>query len=286
MKQAPRWSLYTLAAMLVAVLVFVGFPASVGSRLDLTRSYAQNTGPVRVAITVGLVPWQYMDKAGKLTGFEVEMLRDLGRRLNREVEFIDTQWEGIFAGLQANKYDIIASAVSITCARQKIVSFSVPYYDAGIAITVQKNDKRIKVVENLKGMVVGVAGAGTTAHLWLMQNKVKYGIKEVKVYDKDAMLDLEIGRIDAVAGDYPASAYYVKDRPVLEVRLRNLTAENYGLVLGKGVPLVGQVNTVINAMKKDGTMARLHREHFGFQAPADSTMVKVVPPISFPEGCK
>jgi len=288
MKRPPRWSLHVLASGIVAILLVIGFPGGPMS-VDLTRSYAQSPGePIRAAITVGLVPWQYKDRSGKLTGFEVEMLRDVGRRMGREVEFIDTQWEGIFAGLQANKFDIVASAVSILCERQKIADFSVPYYDAGVSVTVRKADKRVQQVEDLKGMVTAAGGSGSTSHLWLLRHKLRYEMKEVRVYERtiEAMLDLEVSRIDAVAQNYPSAAYYVRDKPTLEVRLRNLTADKTGMAFRKGDPLTGQINTAIDAMKRDGTMARLHREQFGFDAPRDSALVRVVPPVAFSSDCR
>ncbi len=278
---------HVFGSILVAALLFAALLIGVEPGMGPVRGYAQGA-PLRVALTVGFVPWQYKDATGKLTGFEVEMLRNIGRRLNREVEFIDVQWEGIFAGLQANKYDIIASAVSILCERQKIVDFSVPYYDTGVSITVRKGDGRVRRVEDLKGMVVGVAGAGTTSHLWLMENKSKYEIKDIRVYDKivSEMIDLEVGRIDAVAETFTGASGYTKDKPVLEIRVRDLTAHKVAMVFRKGDALVAQVNPVINAIKTDGTIARLHREQFGFEVPAESSTVRVVAPVLVAADCK
>jgi len=289
MKRPSRWLSIVLVFTLVAVLLFVGLPVGSGPPTNLARSYAQTTGPtIRVAITVGLVPWQYKDRSGRLTGFEVEMLRDVGRRLSRNIEFIDVEWEGIFAGLQANKYEIIASAISIICERQKILDFSVPYYDTGVSVTVRKADRRVQQVEDLKGMILGVGGAGTTSHLWLLRHRFRYEMKEIKVYDKtvSAMLDLEVGRIDGVAENYPTATGYVKDKPVLDVRLRNLTAGKTGMAFRKGDPLTGQINATIDSMKRDGTMARLHREQFGFDATADAAVVRVQPPVPLAEDCR
>lgn len=282
---------FTRLLILMIVLLFAG-PQS-GSEpnrdlLDGSVVQAAGPGPIRVATTPPFAPWQYRDQSGKLTGFEVEMLREIGRRLNREVEFIDVQWEGIFAGLTASKYDVVASAVAIICERQKVVDFSVPYYEFGVSIAVRKNDKRIQHVEDLKGMVVGVGGAGSTSHLWLLRNRFKYDIKEIRVYETNisAMLDLQVGRIDAVAQNYPSQLYYIRDKPVYEIRLRGLTAGFTGMAFRKGDPLVGPINTAIDAMKRDGTMARLHRGQFGIDAPADSAVVRVLAPVVFPTDCK
>lgn len=243
---------------------------------------AASAEPIRVAITVPFAPWDYHDKSGKLTGFEVEMLREIGRRLDRDVQFVEVQWDGIFAGLTANKYDIIASNVGITCDRQKLYDFSVPYYNDGVSISARTSDKRVQRVQDLKGMVVGVGGAGTTSHLWLLKNRFKYGIKEIKVYEGEGgavWLDLQAGRIDAVAETTPTALYYVRDKPWLQVRLPDLTSFYGALVFRKGDPLVGPVNNAIDAMKRDDTMARIHREQFGIAAPPGGAVVKVIPPV-------
>lgn len=250
-------------------------------------AFGAPSGPIRAATTPPFAPWQYRDASGRLTGFEVEMLREIGRRLGREVEFIDVQWEGALAGLVANKYDVVASAIGIICERQKIVDFSVPYYEFGVSITVRRNDKRIQRVEDLKGMIVGVGGAGSTSHLWLLKHRFKYEIKEIRVYETNAaaMLDLAAGRIDAVAQNYPSQLYYIRDKPEFEIRLRGLTKGFMGMAFRKGDPLVVQFNEAINAMKRDGTMARIHREHFGSDPPSDSPAVRVLPPVPIQTDC-
>jgi polar amino acid transport system substrate-binding protein len=284
-------ALCTLTRVLVVSMLFGLFVAGGWPATMLRATYGQGTtsgAPLRVAITEGLVPWTYRDKTGQLTGFEVEMLRNIGQRLNRPVDFISVQWDGIFAGLAANKYDIIASAVTVTCERQKIIDFSVPYYDTGVSITARKNDPRVRTVNDLKGMVVGVGGSGTTSHLWLLRNRFKYGIKEIKVYDAhaSAMLDLEIGRLDAVAEMYPTAMGYVKDKPVLDVRLRGLTGQQTAMVFRKGDAVETAVNTAIDTMKKDGALAQLHKQQFGFDAPKDGMVNRVVPPVPPLSDCK
>lgn len=288
MNRLPR--LLTAVGTVLVFLLSLGpqFSSEVDRTFPLsTAVQAAPTGPIRAAIVVPFAPWAYRDTSGRLTGFEVEMLREIGRRLNREIEFIDVQWEGALAGLVANKYDVVASAIGIICERQKVVDFSVPYYDFGVSITVRKNDKRIQRVEDLKGMVIGVGGAGSTSHLWLLRNRFRYEIKEIRVYETNAaaMLDLAAGRIDAVAQNYPSQLYYIKDKPEFEIRLRGLTKGFAGMAFRKGDPLVSQFNAAIDAMKKDGTMARIHREQFGSEAPADSPAIRVLPPVPIQTDC-
>ena len=270
-----------LVPMLLAFLLFAAFPAG-GPWASALSTAAPK--PIRVGSTI-LAPWHYIDKAGKEAGFETAILRDIGRRLKTPIQIVTVQWEGIFTGLLSGKYDVIASTVVINCERQQKFDFSVPYYDSGLSITVRKNDPRVNRVEDLRGLVVGVEGSGTVSHNFALENKDKYGIKEVKVYEDMAslMLEVQAGRIDAAIQDFASSSYYLKDKPALQVRVWGLTAALSGMVFRKGDPLRAKLDQMINALKKDGTMARIHREELGYQAPPGSVMVKVVP--SF-DACK
>ncbi|MGH8614496.1 MAG: substrate-binding periplasmic protein [Gammaproteobacteria bacterium] len=288
MSRLPK--LLTVAGMVLIVSLLMGSRSSPWTSAILPLgglAQAAPAGPVRAATTPPFAPWQYRDQSGRLTGFEVEILREIGRRLNREVEFVDVQWEGALAGLMANRYDVVASAVGVTCERQKIIDFSVPYYEFGVSIAVRKDDRRIQRVEDLKGMVVGVGGGGSTSHLWLTENRSRYEIGDVRVYENNAaaMLDLAASRIDAVAQNYPSQLYYIRDKPNFEIRLRSLTSGFTAMAFRKGEPLVSPLNGAIDAMKRDGTMARFHREQFGSEPPADSLATRVVPPVPIQTNC-
>jgi polar amino acid transport system substrate-binding protein len=286
MNRAVRGLRYLFVLLLVVLLG----PAvdMTTSKLGTFRSWEVEAAnvPIRVGTTVGLVPWEYVDKTGKLTGFEVEMLREVGTRLKRPVQFIDVQEEAMFAGLLVGKYEILASALAILCERQKKADFSVPYYDSGLSAFVRKDDARINRVEDLKGMTVGVGGSGTSAQIWASRNKERYGIKEVKVYEDGAstFLDLEAGRIDAVVQSSPTGAYFIRDKPKIEMRVRGLTGAKTGLAFRKGDPLRAEIDDVLNAMKKDGAIARLHVQQIGYQPPSDGSAVNVIPRIPVPDG--
>lgn len=102
------------------------------------------------------------------------------------------------SGLVAHKYDVIASAITITEERKKQIDFSDPYFEAWQVIVVRKDDNRISKAEDLAGKVVGVQ-IGTTGQ-FVAEDLVKSGIKfEIKTYDTtpDALLDLKNGNLDA-----------------------------------------------------------------------------------------
>jgi len=240
-----------------------------------------------VGATVGLVPWEYLDKSGRLTGFEIEMLRLVGKRLDRPVKFIDVQSDAMFAGLLSGKYQILASALAILCQRQKQADFSVPYYAASLAAFVRKDDPRIRTAEDLRGMIIGVEGSSSSSHAWLTANQERYGFKEIKVYQDmpSTFLDLEAGRIDAVVQSAPTGSYYIRGKPRLEMRVQGLRGTALtGLAFRKGDLLRAQVDEALNKMKADGTMARLHFQQIGYAPSAESPTVKLIPSVPVPEG--
>jgi polar amino acid transport system substrate-binding protein len=268
-----RQALNGLLLLLLGAAVLLGDPSL--SRLSVRGdSLEAAQAPIRAAMTV-LVPWHYYDKSGKETGFDAELVREVGRRLNRQIQIVTVQWEGIFVGLQSKKYDMIPT-ITVTCERQKTIDYSVPYADTGLSVTVRKNDRSIQRVEDLKGKIVGVQGAGSGAHIWVTKNAGKYGIKQIKTYEDMAslMLDLQVGRIDAAVENYFTAAFYVKDKPV-EVRVTGLTAVIVATGFRKGDPLRDAFDKALNAMKKDGTMVRIWREQLGIVSP--KVMLEIVP---------
>lgn len=279
MKRVIRFA-WILATLFAVVLAIASVPTW-DSAVYQDTVEAAPSAPIRFANTI-LPPWHYRDKDGTQTGFLVDMMQDIGRRLGRPVEIIEVQFAGIFPGLFGGKYDVIAAAISQTCERQKFVDFGVPYYDQGLSITVRKDDPRVQREEDLRGLVAGAEGAGTLGHLWLRDHKDALGIKDIRVYEDlaSSMLDLQAGRVDAVVQNLPTAAYYIRDKANLEVRVHTLKGveRKSAFAFPKGtLALRPRVDEAINAMKRDGTMARINQKFFGFVPSPNAVVVNVMP---------
>ncbi|RNB84653.1 amino acid ABC transporter substrate-binding protein [Brevibacillus fluminis] len=236
---------------------------------------AQET-TIRVGANVGFAPFEFME-GDQLVGVEIDILTEVGKRLNSKVEWINTPWNGMFAALRAGKFDVAIAGITIKPERLKELDFTSPYYDNDQGLTVRA-DSGIKSVDDLKGKIVGVAG-GTTGHQWAEDNKEKYGFKDIKLYNstQESMMDLQAGRIDGELHDIPASEYYVKDKKELAVVQRIATNEKFGLAFKKGNPLRDEVNRVIDEMKKDGTLASIYKKWFGKDPEKDGSTVTILP---------
>jgi polar amino acid transport system substrate-binding protein len=254
-----------LVGSLFAVAVIAGSLATPGMASTL-----------QVGANIGNVPWEFQDKSGQIAGFEVELVKEVARRLGDEVEIVNIPFNGLFSAVQSGRIDIAISSITITPERLKSVSFAQPYYDSDQSLTVAKGGPAN--LEAMKGKIVGV-DTGSTGDVWATKHAAQYGFAEIRRYEglQLAMLDLTAGRIDGYISDIPALLYYVKDKPNLKVVERITTGEKYSMMFKKDAPLAAQPNDVLTELKKDGFLAKLHEKWFGVAPEPTSSTVEVLP---------
>lgn len=216
-------------------------------------------------------PFEYKTDSGSFEGFEVDIVNEAAKRAGLTTDIADYGFQALFAAISSKRIDAAISSITITPERLKSMSFTQPYYDSdmGVATTTAST---VKGLDDLKGKVVGVL-SGSTGEKWAKEQQAAKGFAEIKGYNtqQDVLLDLSAGRVDAVISDVPGMQYAFKKMKGLEVRERIKTGEQYGLMMGKDSPLLGKINDAITAMKKDGTLQKIHAKWFGAEAPADSS---------------
>jgi polar amino acid transport system substrate-binding protein len=224
--------------------------------------------PLKAAVDMGFVPFAFLTETGEANGFAVDLADALAQRLGRPgAEIVDVQWSGIFAALFSKKVEFIVAPTNITEERAKEMDFTEPYMDTAELIAINPKDKdEIKTLEDLEGKVIGV-NTGSSGHIWLLENQDEYGF-EIDQYDRmpDAMMAVQVGRIDAGIGDLEAVAYYVKDKPNLAGAIVAPTGQQYGLPCRKGDPFRNELEQALESLKLDGTLAELHEKWFGRSA--------------------
>ena len=248
-------------------------------------SLAQETNdPITVGANIGNVPWEFQDTDGKFIGFEVDLVVEIGKRLNREVNVINVPFNGLFAAVQSGRIDMAISSIGITDKRLESVAFTQPYYDSDQSLTTVKGSG-ITSLTDLRDEIIAV-DTGSTGDMWATENQEKYGFKEIRRYEglAPAMLDVVIGRVKGYVSDIPALLYYTKDKPNLEVVERIPTGGRYALMLGKNSSIATDVNNAISALKKEGFVNQLHAKWFGVLADENTSTVKVVPMPTANEG--
>ncbi|MFV0352699.1 MAG: substrate-binding periplasmic protein [Oscillospiraceae bacterium] len=229
-------------------------------------SLTLKSGVLQVGVEIGYPPMEYFAEDGVTpTGFDIEFSKALGEKLGLEVEFVDTAWDGIFASLDTDKYDVVISSVSITEERQEKYNLTKPYV-ANRLVLVTGKDSGITSPEDLAGKSVAVQ-AETTADIY-MTNLIDGGL-EVEYYEYDKVIncfdDLKNKRTDAVLVDIVVAAYYLgEDAAQFETVWESPDAEPMGLCLKKGNDaLTEAIETAIDEMYADGTMEEIATKYFG-----------------------
>ena len=210
-------------------------------------------------------PLEFLDDDKNIIGYDIDMIQAIGKEVGLDVEIRLIAWDGIFAGVAAGNYDVIASGVTITPERQRAFEFSKPYYDVQQIVVVKKGDAAANF-EALKGRTVG-GQIGTTGVFVAQKSGVDMTLRE---YDDVglAMQDLLNGRIDAVICDSPVALYYANQKEGftdhLSIAFRTEATESFGFVVRKGrTDLVDRLNKGIDAVRAKGIEAELIRKWMG-----------------------
>lgn len=253
---------------------FIGAAALAGA-LAIAGFASAQAQEIKVGANIGNVPWEFQDAKGETVGFEIDLMKEVGKRLGREVSFTNIPFQGLFAAVQSGQIDAAVSSITITKKRLESVTFAQPYYDSDQSLTV-KADSGITGLAGMEGKTVGV-DTGSTGDIWVQEHMAETKIGDVKKYEglQPAMLDLQAGRIDGYISDIPALLYYTKDKPQYKVVERIKTGEQYSVMFAKDSELAKQVNDVLTEMKNDGTLATIHETWFGGK-PDDGTATATV----------
>ncbi len=210
-------------------------------------------------------PLEYLDNDKNVIGYDVDMITAVAKEAGMEAEVRNIAWDGIFAGVAAGNYDVVASGVTITPEREKAFLFTKPYYEVRQIVVLRKGVSA-KGFGDLKGKSVG-GQIGTTGIFVAQKSGVSMNLRE---YDDVglAMQDLINGRIDAVVCDSPVALYYANKKEgfsdSLSIGFRTESTENFGFVVRKDrQELVDRLNKGIDAVRAKGIEAELIRKWMG-----------------------
>ncbi|AIQ58309.1 amino acid ABC transporter substrate-binding protein [Paenibacillus borealis] len=220
------------------------------------------SGKLRIGTEGTYAPFTYHDADGKLTGFDVEIAEEVTKRLGVEAEFIETQWDGIFAGMDAKRFDTIFNEVSITDERKVKYDFSDPYIVSKAVLIVSEDNEDIKSFADLKGKK---AGQSLTSNLG--QIATDNGAEIVSTEGFNQAIDLlTSGRIDATVNDGLSFLDLKKQKPDIKIKQVDEIAEgsySAAVFLKGNDELVQAVNEALAAMHDDGTYLKISEKYFG-----------------------
>lgn len=235
--------------------------AKAGSSQTLLEQIKAN-GKIRVGTEGTYAPFTFHDKDGKLTGFDVELVREVAKRLGVEVEFVETKWDGIFAGLDAKRFDVVANQVSIRDDRKEKYDFSDPYIVSKAVLIVNEKNEDIKKLADISGKK---AGQSLTSNLTDIARD--NGAEIVQTDGFNQAIELLIsGRIDATVNDGLSFLDFKTQKPDAPIKIVDEVndASYSGFLFNKGnAELVEEVNKALEEIKNDGTYLTISEKYFG-----------------------
>ncbi|WP_323961028.1 transporter substrate-binding domain-containing protein [Arthrobacter sp. JZ12] len=228
-----------------------------------TLAEVQESGVLTVGTEGTYKPFSYHEGgAGELTGYDVEVITAVAEKLGVEPEFEETQWDAMFAGLDAGRFDVIANQVSITPEREASYSFSTPYtYSNGVLVTTADNSE-ITSFEDLEGKTTAQS---LTSNWRDLAEENGASIEAVEGWAQSITL-LEQGRVDATINDELTYLDYQNATPNENIKVAAETEEQSqsALTFRQGSDdLVEAVNEALEELRTDGTLAEISEKYFG-----------------------
>jgi polar amino acid transport system substrate-binding protein len=257
---------FRLTALLgaLAVLALAAFAAGCGGDDESTTGGGGGGGE---KLTVGSdVPYPPFEEFGatktEFKGFDIELVEAIAEKIGREPEFQDTSFDTIFRDLAQGKFEMVASATTITDEREETVDFTNPYYlPSAQSIVVTKGTGGIKTEKDLEGKTVGVQ-QGTTGEEYV-EEEIDTG--ELRSYPQgpDTFPALKAGTLDAVVIDRPVAEKAVENDSDLEIAGGIETEEEYGFVVPQGEDeLREELNTGLEEVIDGGEYETIYKKWF------------------------
>jgi polar amino acid transport system substrate-binding protein len=248
----------------VALLSVAAFAAGCGSSDNSTTGGSSGGGET---LTVGSdVPYPPFEEFGKtkteFKGFDIELVEAIAEKIGRTPEFKDTSFDTIFRDLAQGKFDMVASATTITDEREETVDFTNPYYlPSAQSILVTKGNSDLKTAKDLEGLIVGVQ-QGTTGEEYVEE---EIETKELRTYPQgpDTIPALKAGTIDAVVIDRPVAEKAVEQDSGIEISGGIETEEQYGFVVQQGdEELLDELNEGLSEVIDSGEYETIYKKWF------------------------
>ncbi|MCY3800152.1 MAG: transporter substrate-binding domain-containing protein [Chloroflexi bacterium] len=285
-----------LAGACVAPVAQQGGPGSGGGDAaeagDDLLAEIMSRGTIRISTDPNYAPQSFLDEDGNFVGFDVDVAEEIASRLGVEVEFVTPDWDLITAGNWGDQWDMSVGSMTITTARQKILSFATPPYYYTPAQFAAVDGSGVESLEDLNGAVICV-GASTTYESWLMGDMEGLGLPAASFYvdappadvsivpltvDNDCVQQIQAGRQEFQA--------FLTSNTVVEAALaegvaihkvgKPVFSENLAVAFDRSASkdiasLVEKVSGIIAAMHEDGTLSGLSVEWFGEDLTSDPT---------------
>lgn len=237
-----------------------------GSSSDDLLSTIKERGYITVAMEGTWAPWTYHDEDDNLVGFDVEVAKAVADELGVDVQYQEGEWDGLLAGVQSGRYDIMVNGVGYTEERAQAYTFSDPYCYNKTALIVRGDNEDIKSLEDLKGKTT-CNSANSTYQLIAEE----YGANVLDVETLDGTLEMVLAgtdRADATLNAEASFLDYMNAHPDANLKIVDYypESEKVCIIMPKGDSsdsLKEAINSAIEKFRADGTLSELSNKYFG-----------------------
>ena len=247
---------------LLAALAALSFTAHAAESL-LAR--INNHGTIVVGTDGAYPPFNYHDDSGKLTGYDIEVTRAIADKLGVKVDFQETLWDGMLAGLKSGRFDAVANQVTLnTPERRAAFAGAIPYSWTGAMVLTRADDDRVHDITDLKGLKAAQTLNSNHAYRAEAAGAVLVPVKSLP----QAMALVRQGRADLTLHDSLSMLEYLKRTPDsgLKVAWQAPPAEwePSGLIVAKeNEAAIAPIDAALKELQADGTLKRLSEQFFG-----------------------
>lgn len=254
--------------IVVSVMLMVGCTTKDASNQEGDKSLEEikENGKLVLGLDDSFPPMGYADENGEIVGFDIDLAKEVAKRMGVELELKPIDWDGKILSLNNKDIDVIWNGLTITEERKEKVGFSKPYLKNRQIIIVNSNSD-IETKANLADKIVAVQLGSSGQDALAADTETEKSLKEVRKFSNytEALMDLKAERVDAVVIDEVVGRYYIAKKPgEYKVAKDDFGKEEYGIGFRKGdSSFINEVDRILDEMKADGTAAEISKKWFG-----------------------
>ena len=256
----------TIAAMLLGLC-----SCGDGEKGNDLLAKIKKKGTITIAMEGNWAPWTYEDESGNLVGFEVEVSGAVAEKLGVKAEYVTGAWDGLLAGVQGGRYDLMANGVGYTDERARSYCFSDFYAFNRTVLVVKGDNTDITSMEDLNGKTT-CNSANSTYQLLAEE----YGATVLDVEDLNGTLEMVTsGRVDATLNAEVSINDFLKEKPDSDIKIvaYDEDVEKVGMIMPYGensASLRDAINKALKELREDGTLAAISNKYFGMDITSEN----------------
>lgn len=259
-----------IAVMMTAAMLLAGCGGSSDATTATTATgdTGSNSKKIIVGTNAEFPPFEYMNDEGNPDGFDIALIKEVGKRTGMDVEIKNMDFDGLLGAMESKGIDMVIAGMTVTKERQESVDFSESYYHANQVIVVKKDNADIQKFADLEGKKIGVQ-SGTTGDFMVSPEEEGAVVTkaEVKRMNKgaEAIMDLKNGGVDAVVIDaLPAEQFAANNDDLKIVTDDSVAGEDYAIAIQKGdTEMKTAVDQALKEIQEDGTFDKLVAQYMG-----------------------